>query len=157
MEKRKRKTRDEYPVVVHRKREPVMVSSLSGDDEIGTSSNPFLNPFLYQLERSQVGTLEYATPPATGYIGVRNNHVEMPPASLKGSIAHVEQNSPQFPQQPLQQLPHQPFQQILFPAYGGGNIKHVVSPGCVVGNDDLVKPIQNLSSLNVTSNPFLGV
>jgi len=156
LEERNRKTEADqvvvYPVVVRRKREPAVVAGSCGN---GSSNNPFVNPFIYGLESNQVESLSYFNPPAIGYCGVRNEHVELPAAVgfAEGNISHIERNS----------------QQILCPGempsvaesleesipYVERNPEQILSPGYVGGNIEPVEPRQNLSSLNISSNPFL--
>ena len=158
MEERNRTEADQvvvFPVVVRRKREPAVMarSCGNGDGAMLPPSNPFLNPFIYGLENNQVESLTYFSPPAIGYCGVGNGHVELPPGSVEGNISHVERNS----------------QQIFFPGemppaaesveesipYVERNPEQILSPGYVGGNIEPVEPRQNLSSLNISSNPFL--
>ena len=176
-----------FPVVVRRKREPAVMarSCGNGDGAMLPPSNPFLNPFIYGLENNQVESLSYFSPPAIGYCGVGNGHVELPPGSVEGNISHVERNSQQivFPGEmpPAAEsieegIPYgdRNSEQILSPGCVGGNIEpveprqnlsnipyvernpeQILSPGYVGGNIEPVEPRQNLSSLNISSNPFL--
>ena len=98
---------------------------------------------------NQVESLAYFSPPAIGYVGVRNEHIELPPAvvSLEGNNPHTKRNS----------------QQIIFPGEMPPaaesveenipcverNPQQILSPGYVGGTIEPVEPRQSLSSLNI--------
>ena len=174
LEERNRTEADQvvvFPVVVRRKREPAVVARSCGDGDgaMLPSANPFLNPFIYGLESNQVESLAYLSPPAIGYAGVRNEHIELPPAvdSFEGNIPHIEQNSQQI-FSPISHI-EQNSEQILFPGEippaaesveenipcVERNAQQILSPGYVDGTIDPVESRQSLSTLNVSTNPFL--